>query len=373
MRLLWTSDHHTLHTVTPTEHVLGNLTTFLFKAHDLKKVDMIIFGGDFMEGVVDAPNKDFVKVMDWGNMALHRVEQINPNAIVVWLEGTSSHDRGQPRHFLNCAPKGLDVRYIDTLCIQVYEHLDNLSIMYVPDNMGAMTPAAVFELALKVLKDHNMDKVDLICFHGGYEFQLHAQARHKAHVLELWESIVRYGILAGHIHKPVKKGKLTTSGSFDRTAHGEEHPKGGLVIDLDKGKDYYETTFWENKNALPFLTLKVEEDISPEQLVRDIHAFIKGKDLPVRSQIRILGGTAQVVKPILEVMEKDYPLFGFKAETLLGKNVLVDETLYVKQSYDSVTLTPGNMYASLLPEVEDKFSSHTIPLTEAEKVLGEFL
>jgi hypothetical protein len=334
---------------------------------------MVIFGGDFTEDLIEAPNKDFIKVMDWGKMFLDRAKRINPNLIVVWLEGTASHDRGQPRHFLNLAPEGLDVRYVDTLSIQVYPHLDNLSVMYVPDNMGGMTPATIWELALKTLKDNNMNKVDLIFFHGAFEFQLHSNARHKAHMLELWESITVYGILSGHIHTPVKKSKLWTSGSFDRTAHGEEHPKGGLVVELDKTKEYFNPVFWENKNALPYLTMKVDDDITPEKLIRDIHSFIDDHNLPVRSQIRIMGGSSQVVKPILEVIENEYPLFGFKAETTLGKNVLVDETLYTEKTYESILLTPGNLYVSVLPEVEEKFLGLNIPLNEAEVVLREFL
>jgi hypothetical protein len=266
----------------------------------------------------------------------------------------------------------MDVRYIDTLSIEVFPHLDDLSIMFVPDNMGSMTPDEIWEQALLVLKANNMTKVDLIFFHGGFTFQLHAQAQKNAHLLERWETIVNYGIFAGHIHKPVQKGKLYTSGSFDRTAHGEEHPKGGYVVDLDKKKNLFAPVFWENKNALPFLTMHVAPEITPERLITDIHTFIAARKLPPFSQLRVKGGRAEVVNPIIGVMGKDYPMIGFKAENEVEKGVSVDETLFDPTAYQGVSLTKDNLNGSLLPEVEARFAELGIDLEEAFEVLEEF-
>ena len=372
MRFLWSSDQHTLHQVTPTPHILSNLTTFLQKENDLAKVDLVGFGGDFMERMVESPNADMFKVKDWGRDFLHDAFDANPKISVIWLAGTESHDAGQPRHFVNLAPRGMDVRYIDTLSIEVFPHLDDLSIMFVPDNMGSMTPDEIWEQALLVLKANNMTKVDLIFFHGGFTFQLHAQAQKNAHLLERWETIVNYGIFAGHIHKPVQKGKLYTSGSFDRTAHGEEHPKGGYVVDLDKKKNLFAPVFWENKNALPFLTMHVAPEITPERLITDIHTFIAARKLPPFSQLRVKGGRAEVVNPIIGVMGKDYPMIGFKAENEVEKGVSVDETLFDPTAYQGVSLTKDNLNGSLLPEVEARFAELGIDLEEAFEVLEEF-
>jgi hypothetical protein len=245
--------------------------------------------------------------------------------------------------------------------------------MYVPDNMGSMTPQAIWELALKTLKAHGLDKVDLIFFHGGFEFQLHVNARHKAHVLALWESITVFGILSGHIHKPVKQGKLMTSGSFDRTAHGEEHPKGGLVVELDKGKNFYNPVFWENKNALPYLSIKVDADITAEQLIRTVHTFIKERTLPLRSQLRIVGGPIAIVDPVLRVLETEYPQFGFKEDSTLSKDVLIDETLYDASQFEEPALTADNLFDSLRDEVDDTFDRLGIDMVYARGVLEEFL
>lgn len=372
MRFLWTSDQHTLHPTTPTPHVLANLDRFLLKENDLSKVGMVMFGGDFMERMVESPNEDMFKVKNWGRNFLHSAHDANPDLIAIWLEGTSSHDNKQPKHFVNLAPRGMDVRYIDTLSIEVFPKLDDLSIMFVPDNMGKMTPDEIWERALQVLKANDMDKVDLIFFHGGFTFQLHAAAQKNAHLLERWETIVRYGIFAGHIHKPVQKGKLYTSGSFDRDKHGEEHPKGGYVVDLDKKKNIFAPVFWENKNALPYLTMQVAGDITAEQLIKDVHTFIAARKLPPFSQIRVKGGQAEIVNPIVEVMKKDYPMIGFKAENEVEKGVSVDETLFDAKVYEGVSLTKDNLNDSLMPEVSARFLELGIDLEEAFEVLEEF-
>lgn len=373
MRALWSSDQHTLHQITPTYHTLGNLSKFLCKDHALAKTDMVFFGGDFFECLVESPNAGMFQVADWGKEFLHDAYEANKEMIVIFLEGTSSHDWKQPKHFLNWAPKGLDIRYIDTLKIEVYEKHDNLSVMYVPDNMGKMTPDEIWDAALKVLKASNMDMVDMICFHGAFEFQLHTNARHKAHILERWESIVRYGIFAGHIHTPVQKGKLYTSGSFDRTRHGEEHPKGGYLIELDKKKDLFTPTFWENKNALPYLTISVNQEIQSVDLIKQVHAFIRSRKLPPSSQIRIQGGSSEVVDPVVKILSADYPNIGFKADNETTKDILMDEELFDSETYEGVSLTKDNLQDSLFPDIKDRLFELNISADEAASVLKEFL
>lgn len=373
MRILWNSDQHTLHQTTPTQHILGNLNRFLLKEHNPKHTDLYLFGGDFMERQVEAPNEDFVKVLVWGKHFLTEAYEANKEAVVIFLEGTSSHDWEQPQHFLTVAPKGLDIRWINTLCIQTFPQWDDLSIMFVPDNMGKLTPDEIWELALKVLADAGLKKVDLIAFHGGFDFQLHARAQKHAHILERWKSIVKYTILSGHIHTPVRKDKLCSSGSFDRTKHGEEHAKGGYVIELDKKKELFEANFWENKNALPYLTLHVTEDVKSEQLIKLVHEFIKKKELIPNSQIRIFGGDGKVTGPILEMFKRDYPLYGWKAENADSKDQLIEEQTFDSSVYLGVSLLKDNIEPSLYKDLEPKLLSLGISREEGIKVLGDFL
>lgn len=371
MRALWSSDQHTLSTSTPTRHILANLDTFHLKEHDLAEIDVIFFGGDFFDRMVERPNTDMYRVEEWATRFFRLCHKHNVK--VIMLAGTQSHDRGQPAHLAFNAPEGMSFDYVDTLCIKTYQEFDDLTIMYVPDNMGKMTPKEIWEKALQVLVDANLDMVDMIVFHGAFEFQLHTAARHKAHVLELWESIVRFYIFAGHIHTPVSVGKLRTSGSFDRTRHGEEHPKGGYVINLDKKAGTCEATFWENKNALPYLTMQVEPTVTPEQLISDIHQFIKARKLPRDSHLRIMGGAADVVNPVVSVLSHEYHYLNIKAENEVHKDVELDDKLFDKTIYEGITLTPLNTKEQLYSEVKNILVESDISQEEFYAVLGEFI
>jgi hypothetical protein len=338
----------------------------------LAKVDIIFFGGDFFERLVERPNPDMYRVEEWAKDFLLRCKKHDVK--VVFLEGTSSHDWGQPAHFKFIAPEGLDIRYIDTLCIETYPEFGGMSVMYVPDNMGALTPDEVWEKALQVLRAANLSQVDMIAFHGAFEFQLHPAARHKSHNLDRWESIVKFAIFAGHIHKPVQVGKLYTSGSFDRDKHGEEHPKGGYVFDLDVTTGKFDPVFWENKNAMPYVTMSVPQDITPERLVVDIHTFIRDRKFPHGAHLRIKDGRAEVVNPVISVLKNEYPYLHIKSENeSTDKEVLLDEEMFDSTVYAGVTITKDNIEEALQPEIEDKLLKHNISLEEAAAVLKEFL
>lgn len=372
MRILWNSDQHTLHQTTPTEHILGNLSTFYYKDHNLADVQLVIKGGDLMDRLVDARDKNLLKVKKWSHAFLHRCHE--HDVAVLLLEGTDTHDWGQPKHLETQAPEGMDFRYVDTLRIEFYPKFNNLSILCVPDNMGGYTKDEVWEMALAELAKHNLKKVDIIAFHGAWDFQLPPAARGKhTHNQDRWESICEMLILSGHIHTPAQEGKVHCSGSFDRVAHGEEHPKGAYVVDVDVENKTFVAKFWENKKALPYVSLKVNEDITPEQLVKDLHEFIKRKQLPHHAQVRVVGGSAHVVNPVLAVLEKEYPYLGFKAKNVKAEDLLEDEAMYTESEYQGVLLTKENITKVLMAEVGDKLTSLNIPHSEAEGILKEYL
>lgn len=343
------------------------------KDNDLANVDMIVFGGDFLDRLVEAPNPDMFLVSEWVKMFLDRCYLANPKMTIIWLEGTSSHDWGQPKNFINQVPNGLDVRYVDTISIHTYEQYDNLTILHLPDNLGTLTPDEIWDQTLEVLARHNLSKVDLIFFHGGFDFQLHPNARHKAHLLERWETIVKYGIFAGHIHVPTQVRKLFTSGSFDRTAHGEEHAKGGYIVDIDKTKGVFSPVFYENKRAMPYLTIKVDKDVKPETLIKTLHSFIKTKKLIKGSQINIKGGSGPIVNPIINMIGKEYPQYGFKADNEASSDAKITDELFVTGVYEGSTLTKDNLTGSLLPEMKERIKLSGLEESYVLEVLGEFL
>lgn len=369
-RILWSSDHHTLHQTTPTWHILGNLSTFYYNDHDLANVGLVIKGGDLMDRLVDSNHPDLFRVKEWNSEFLNKCHK--HKVAVLYLEGTSNHDWGQPKHLETVAPIDMDFRYVDTLSIQHYPQLNGLTVMCVPDNMGGLSIDEVWEKALVVLGEHKLDKVDVIAFHGTWEHQLPGHALGKKHSRARWESICNYLILSGHIHIPSVEGLVHSSGSFDRTGHGEEHPKGAYVVDLDMAKKTFKATFWENKKALPYVTLKVKPDITPEQLVIDLHQFIREKKLPPYAQVRVANGPGEVVNPIISVFQKEYPHLGFKSKNLKADGELVGEELFDEHAYEGVSITKDNISQTLWPEMSETFKNLGISEAEALEVLEGF-
>lgn len=370
MRILWSSDQHTVHQKTPTSHILKNLSTFFYLDNDLDKVDMVIFGGDFMHRSVETYNEGLFEIMDWINEFLLRCSKHNVK--VRFLEGTSSHDWGQPKHFTYSAPENSDVKYIDEISVETFPEFDDLTMLYVPDNLGKITTDAIWEMALDVLNKAGLKKVDLIPFHGAFTYQLPPQAQHHCHMQERWESIVKYGIFAGHIHTPSHRGKIYCSGSFDRIAHSEEHPKGGYIITLDKKKEFFEATFYENKRAMPYLTIKVGDSESIEELILRIHHFIKDNKLNQKAFIRVRGGISDIVNPVINVLTTEYPNIGFTADNEKSDDILLDEKMFVSDQYVGVTLTKDNLFSALYTEIKDDCEVKGYDESSMEELLKEF-
>lgn len=374
MKFLWSSDQHTLHNKTPTKHILQNMSHFLMKAHNLSETNLVMFGGDFMDRLVETNNGDFLKVLEWSDKFL--AECAKENVIVRFLEGTTSHDWEQQKHFRLKLFPNLNAKYVNTLSIEIIPELDNLSILYVPDNLsGSHTPDKIWELALDELAKHHLTSVDFVMIHGGFRHQLPEKGWRHAHMIERWKTIVNYAIFAGHIHIPCirEKDLFYCSGSFDRIRHGEEHPKGGLVGTLDKVSKKLNIEFWENKRAMPYVTLKLSPEWDLERTVTYITGFIRKSKLIPGGHIKLRGGAPGLINPLLLEFAKQFPSIHFEADNETEEGLLVDDTLYETDTYKGVTLTKENLFAAEYPEIEKEAEERKFTRQELETLLTEFL
>jgi len=320
---------------------------------------------------VDNDNVDFLLTLAWFKTFFKKCKDFNVK--VRFTEGTTLHDWGQPQHLMFSVEEGTDVKYFDSITIEVFKDLDGLTVMYVPDNMSDKTPDQIWEQALTVLSSNELDKVDLIAFHGGFYFQLPEKGRKHAHMEERWRTIVKYGIFSGHIHIPCAwENVIFSNGSFDRIRHGEEHAKGAWIIDLDLTKETMITKFWENKKAMPYRSIKINIDDLPEHIVLKAKKYIASERFPPRSQFRIQGGHKSVVNPIISSLAKEYPEFGF-AEDSENDEVLVESELYDNTDYKGVSVVKDNMFNHLEPIITPRLEGTGITLEEANDVLKEFL
>ena len=370
LKILWCSDQHCLHARTPTQHILDNLSRFFYVDNNLSAVDMVVFGGDMLDRLVDSKDANFLKVLDWVKKFLKKCEE--ENVKVRFLEGTSSHDWGQPKHFEFSTPHLADVKYVDTLSVETFPDFGGLTMMYVPDNMGSLSPDEIWEKAVQALNQAGLKEVELIAFHGAFYYQLPEKGRAHAHLESRWESIVKYGIFAGHVHIPSHKGKIYCSGSFDRIRHGEEHPKGGYIIHLDRANNIFIPTFYENKRALPYLGLRITRETTAEDLVARIHQFIRNHKLPPHSQIKVIGGSGAVVNPVVNILSLEYPKYGFRVENDSEEDALIDKAMFDPALYQGKTLDKTNLFEELYKETQKEFDSLLLSREEVEAVFEEF-
>lgn len=371
MRLVSVSDLHTCHRRTPTSHILRNLSTLFYTDVDLNDIDLVLITGDVFDRFVDNDNPDFLLTLEWFKQFFKVCKK--KNVKVRFTEGTTLHDWSQIQHLMFSVEQGTDVNYFDTVHIETFTDLDNLTVMYVPDNMSDKTPDEIWDLALTTLAANNLKKVDLIALHGGFYWQLPEKARKHAHMEERWQTIVRYGIFSGHIHIPGSWNNIIFSnGSFDRIRHGEEHKKGCWLIDLDLHKKLLLPTFYENKNALPYLTVNVKPDDLPEHIVLTMKRLISSRNYPFGTQFRLLGGSKSVVGPIVSSLNIEYPQFGI-VEKAEKDDVVIDEELYQTKHYEGIQITKHNIFGHLEPLLTVKVEGTDITLSEMEALLKEFL
>lgn len=370
IKLVWMSDQHTVHQRTPTVHILSNMSDFFFKRVNLEETDVIVLGGDFFHRPVESSHPDLLMVLRWIAVFLELCKKYEITVIV--LEGTSSHDFTQPEYFDIMKPEGCDVRYVNTLKVEYIESLD-LNILCVPDNFGKKTHDEIWELALKELSNKNLKEVDIVAFHGSFKYQLRPPFNKNSHIEARWESITKFFIFAGHIHKPSERGKIRVSGSFDRTAHGEEHPKGAYLASINKTTGEASTEFYNNTKALPYITIQVTPETSAVELYALFNKAIDVPYFPPYSQVRIMGGDNKTVAGFVEEISKVHDQIGFTIENNSKGDDITDETMYDDTEYEAVTLDKGNISDSLINYMTPEIENSDYSAAELDVLLQEFL
>ena len=283
------------------------------------------------------------------------------------LRGTFTHDRNQPKHFINGEdPDITDVKLYDTMAI---EHHDKtgLDILYMPDNLVSDD---IYEDIRKLLESHGLDHVDLLIHHGYFKHMLPDALINKGLPngcleVEKTNKFVWGATLNGHVHISSIYENVISIGSFDRLAHGEEEPKGLYQIDIDRHQvhaitgedcDVYRFTFIENMDANKFITFNLLPYEPQEALKRFesrwsdlIHKFNENEVV----RIRIMSNDKSVVEGCTQI-----------AKTLYN-DVIVDQSSVVKreQVIENVAMnleelpmiTPENICQLVMPIIKKAY------------------
>lgn len=280
------------------------------------------------------------------------------------LRGTFTHDRNQPRHFVNGEnPDDSSVRLYDTMSVEHHEKT-GLNILYMPDNLVSID---VYEDIRNLLEKHNLEKVDILVHHGYFKHML-PQALlvkglpHGCLEAEKTSKFVKGCVLNGHVHISSIYQNVISIGSFDRMAHGEEEPKGFYRIDIQDG--VYSFQFLENKDASKFLTFNLLPFSTEEAIpyfMKKWEALIPSfkENEPVR--IRIMSNDKAVIEGCSQAAKSLYEQVSIDQSSVVKRDNLIEN---IKVDLEELPkITDANLTDLLLPILKK-----TNPNITAERV-----
>lgn len=307
-RNLSINDLHLGHDRTPASHILNNLLAYL-NTDLLKKINITYLTGDLFDYVLSNGHED-VSCIELGVLALAERHLLSGTSLRL-LRGTLSHDGTQPQNIANLIERvypDLDFKYIDDMLIEYIEKYD-IHVMYVPDEWS--TREKIYLRARELLAEHQLDKVDFIIGHNQFGYQYLPHIRPKISTLneEDWCDMVRYHCYFGHIHRRSQYKNIEIAGSFDRLAHGEEHPK-GFIEGVYDNEEEYSVIFHENERAACYKTIRLPDnaEIGDIDFLRWCIDITKQPDSTAPISIRYSYADSQFpVKTLIDEMKKVYP------------------------------------------------------------------
>lgn len=331
---------------------------------------MIFIEGDFFDTIMLYNNPYLHRIYSWITALLVRCAKYNIALRI--LEGTPSHDMKQPRWFvsINEVQKiNADCRYFDTLVIERNELL-GLDILYLPDEWDSPLENC-YVAAKRAIKEIGEVQVDYVVMHGNFEYQLPKVMGLSAHNSALWQELVRYNILIGHVHTHSTYGKIVASGSLNRLRHREESPKGYCSI-IGYSDGTTDVTFLPFAEAKTYTTITVPEIEDTDKLVE----FINKKLIGIRpdSHIRWAHENSISLLSIVNYAKVEYPDINFTSKLIESADKVVQQSVLPKISSSriGIDITKDNISKLLVAELERRGKSHS-NISDAETLLQEII
>lgn len=353
-------DVHNFHHQVSSREILSKLTKAL-PDETLKELDAILIPGDFFDRLMFLPNEEVWFVKAWVRQFLIRCKTFNVK--IKLLEGTPSHDRKQGVMFVfeNEAIQA-DLHYAQQIELE-YDSDLGLWILYIPDQMG--TPEYVYDEVLKLYQENNIEQADICLLHGQFDYQFPSWMKISCHNSDIWNKLVKYFTVAGHIHTRSQQGNIYVAGSFDRLRHGEEEPKGHLDITLDNEALF--VTFIENKEAHLFKTVSVE-GLSLEKASETIQQFVE--EFPPNTFVRVTCLPTDTIRESLTTLRKQYPTLRWTILEKEGETTPKSFEL-VEEGFNAIEITKDNFLFFVEKELEEKHQHLNDSLKQAVLKLAE--
>lgn len=372
IRYLCISDIHLGHPRNKTEDIVEALIAFFDNFTTDFKLDILFLAGDVFDNLLDFSSPESNLATIWAARLMKYCGRLNIKLRV--LKGTPSHDWDQPEIFNTLAKAAkfpVDMKYVNSLSI---EHMDDLGInvLYVPDEWRS-DPSVTYDEVKALLVQDQLQQVDIAIMHGNFGYQLPPQAtKAPRHDEEKYLSIVKYFISIGHIHTSTVYSRILAQGSFDRLAHGEEEPKGGMLCTIYK-EGHGEYYFIENKRAKVFKTINLkfnDVDAAIQQIERHT------AKLPSDSYVRIRAKKDHPLIIGFDEVKKRFPLFNISKITTEEEDTnqfTLVEDIKDTGEYIPITITKDNITTLLMDEIKSKYEFSANQLLIAERNLQEVI
>lgn len=347
------SDVHLGHQRTETEHIITNLDKFIYECP--YPFEMIAIPGDLFDRSLELSSTSTNTILSWFVRLLNFCKK---NSIGIrLLEGTPSHDRKQGKVlsqlFDNDTFRSCDFKYIETMLIEHHQKT-GLSILYIPDEYDPSTDK-IYDMAIDLLKENHLKKVDLVFMHGQFQWQLPPHINAPKHVEQNYIDITNLAIICGHVHThSVYENKIIIPGSFDRLKQGEEEPKGGIYLSiLDK---QFNWLFIPNENARIYNSYTLTKKDSEKTLFKYLDQYKDKANIRfiITNEHKLFNQTSE----LLGELRRKYSHLTIKILKESNKiNIKKPETLVTVKHIDNIT--PDNIKVLL----ENKMGK---PLTDLQ-------
>lgn len=329
----------------------------------LRHTDSLVINGDFLDRRISLASEEAADFILLGLGLLNRCREHGVSLDV--LEGTPSHDNGQPFILTLFNRYSVDkelfpIRYIDR--VSVVDLLPNktewmkkhygrvLKSLFIPDeiNPDAQT---TWGMVRETLSLQSLESVDMSYLHGTFRYQ-EPLFTEKSHVEENYESITDGRIVINHWHLPSAKGsKIRAPGSLERLRHNEEETKGFYYCILSPGASQellVREYFVINESATIFKTIDVSKmDLSKIYSILD-DILVTHPDARIRLQLSRLDGLYPSISEIksryrsLKISEK---ITDVVTETVIDFDELSNDLSY--------SIRPDNIHELILDRLED--------------------
>lgn len=362
------SDIHLGHSQTPTPLIIKHLYEAFPDNAETGELDLLLMGGDLFDEAL-AYNSTYITEIENWMYSLARM-CAKRKIVLRFLEGTSSHDRGQAVHMGRIiAQHGLEVdyKYITQVTVEYIESLD-ISMLYVPDNIAG-DGDTVWAMVQKVLLEAGLDKVDYANIHGGFAYQLPkiASVQANCHQMERYLGIVSNYIFSGHIHIPSRYGRIFCNGSFDRLNHGEEEAKGHWRATIRQSGDD-DLVFVENKHAAIYRSVSCE-GMAPDQAREALDGMAH---LPLDSSVRVIAERGNAILSNLAQLRQDYPHIRWVGKAVDSREKAEPLLLDLRPQQAIPEITPETIVPMLMERIRGKCDDAMV-VTRCAELLPSFL